>query len=350
MSASTTSQLSYRVVEPLRPDHQAGLWVAKWLGLACAIQAVIVLANLMREVWDRGTRRMIFANFWGRPSSNPMWWASTDLLAQAAVCVGACVVILCGFGLAWRGRFYRKPVVAALLVFIVSLVAQACVRALGVTMQNRAWYPASLMIDAREWTSLGLTVLTDLTAVLLPVVGTVAFTRPWLREALESAEPANSDRTLRTLVIMTACVSALGVLFHIVAFTEPSRLDGFQDILRYRTPESMTGYWVLAVQCILPTCVVCQLAGALLVMMRVPIGRSLIVWAAKIAVIANIVTVFFAIAGTAIFNSVTGTSLDGLPITIVMRFMSLAIDLALWMYFGSSYTKAMLEAPDALAG
>ena len=348
MSEPATAQLAYRIVEPLRPEHLAGRWLAKWLGIVCAVQAFIVLAGIAGEPWQRdvGLSARMLRNYsaWSYRSGPEPWVTAVNLSTQAMLCVAACGVMVCGIGVMSRGLQFRRFLVLSLTAFAISMLVTGAIPAVasaqGMASGGRTWTVQALVSVTIGYIT---AAFANWAGAFLPVTAAIVLSRAWIRESLEAAEPVTREIGLK-LAATAAVVSGLaGMSAYLVYY---GRIDGFgmmRDVRHYVMMADVNPIWRIVSLIMLIGCSILSLVGGVMFLIGRIAGRKILMWQARVAVIVNAVNLFYAVAVFTILLNVNQVQ-DTLPTHIVTRLMVLAMDATLWLYLGSRAVTDLLES------
>jgi hypothetical protein len=93
---------------------------------------------------------------------------------------------------------------------------------------------------------------------------------------------------------------------------------------------------------ILLACCSAEFIGGVLLLCKASIGRSFVVWQARVAIVINVVTTVYIVPMMFIFSGVPQW-LWGTPTALMLRSGSVLLDLALWAIVGSAAAKQHFE-------
>jgi len=328
---SSSNPLSYRVVAVVPPEHRIGRWIVKWLAVACSVQAITLAIAMFSADEGRYTfnRRSYF--------SDDGWTGKVAGVVQFAIYPSVFLVILSCLGMAMRGRFFRRFAVGSLICFALVRVTMDLLPFLG--QWTRLFAVGMGFVDFNTLLELAAGTLATLEPFLLPGFAVVVFTRKWVRESLQAAEPEASGFGVR-LAAVASVISGLGGVIISSLFLLIPAAPG-TELANYVRPDGFNDVWTGCSMVVLGFCSVTALTGGIFLLRPTLLGLRMVLHQARVSVIVNSVNLFFFIT---IFTYYSGIwYVERSRTAIAVRLVTLSVDVILWLYVGSRSVERVIS-------
>ncbi len=343
MPTAVTPQLAYRGLEPVNPLTLAGRSVAKGVAITVLVASLVSLPALAQSpvaTWFGG-----YANLGGQGLSLPDWFLGFAQVLPWLVFLSDLALVLCSVGLLARGHRFRRMLVIVVFATAALTLCYTLVNLIvGWLLIRRAGVPWPQLVMYVSPFASGIVVLP------LLVLAGVLLSRRWMHDALLDGVAEASGFTLRLAAGISILLGVLGLLNNGLPLlsSKGKQLNFLRFIADVRIGTELRGFnpiWTSISQWSLVICAATALIGGVMLLGMHAGARRALVNQARVAVIVNVVTLFFGVMLLGIYST-TGFGAS-MATTLVMRMASLVVNASLWIYLGSAAVVKMMSPPPA---